>query len=82
VRAQVLTLLDKLQRERGLSYLFITHDLSIVPLIADEVAVMKDGKIVEQGSVEAVMQHPQERYTQTLLAAAPKLPHINMKENT
>jgi peptide/nickel transport system ATP-binding protein len=82
VRAQVLTLLNKLQRERGLSYLFITHDLSIVPLIADEVAVMKDGKIVEQGSVEAVMQHPQERYTQTLLAAAPKLPHINMKENT
>jgi len=74
VRSQVLKLLRKLQQESGVSYLFITHDLSIVPTIADEVAVMKEGKIVEQGSVEDVMKNPQEEYTKTLLAAAPKLP--------
>ncbi len=77
VRAQVLTLLKKLQQESGVSYLFITHDLSIVPTIADEVAVMKEGKIVEQGSVVDVMENPQEEYTKTLLAAAPKLPNQN-----
>lgn len=75
VRAQVLQLLKKLQEESGVSYLFITHDLSIVPMIADEVAVMKEGKIVEQGYVMDVMENPQHLYTQTLLAAAPKLPH-------
>ena len=76
VRAQILTLLKRLQDERGLSYLFITHDLSIIPSIADEVAVMKRGKIVEQGSVVQVMQEPKHPYTQTLLQAAPKLPKI------
>jgi len=74
VRAQVLTLLKKLQKESGVAYLFITHDLSIIDLVADEVAVMKEGKIVEQGSVKEVMQSPQHTYTQTLLASAPKLP--------
>ncbi len=73
VRTQVLALLTKLQEESGVSYLFITHDLSIVPMIADEVAVMKEGKIVEQGSVEDVMENPQHPYTQKLLASAPKL---------
>jgi len=76
VRSQVLHLLQKLQRESGVSYLFITHDLSIVPTIADEVAVMKDGKIVEQGLVEDVMGNPQHSYTQTLLEAAPTLPNL------
>jgi peptide/nickel transport system ATP-binding protein len=74
VRTQILTLLQKLQEESGVSYLFITHDLSIVPVIADEVAVMKEGKIVEQGSVEEVMENPQHPYTQKLLRSAPKLP--------
>lgn len=74
VRAQVLALLKKLQQESGVSYLFITHDLSIVPAIADEIAVMKGGKIVEHGTVKEVMEHPEERYTKRLLAAAPKLP--------
>lgn len=73
VRAQVLKLLSDLQQENGVSYLFITHDLSIIPTIAHEVAVMKEGKIVEQGLVTDVMQNPQEPYTQTLLASAPKL---------
>jgi peptide/nickel transport system ATP-binding protein len=74
VRAQILKLLQKLQHESGVSYLFITHDLSIVPTIADEIAVMKEGKIVEQGSVEKVMNEPQHPYTQKLLKSAPKLP--------
>ncbi len=73
VRTQVLALFETLQRESGVSYLFITHDLSIVPMIADEVAVMKEGKIVEQGSVEDVMLHPRHPYTQRLLASAPQL---------
>jgi peptide/nickel transport system ATP-binding protein len=73
VRAQVLKLLKKLQKERGLSYLFITHDLSIVPIIADEVAVMKEGRLVEFGVTEEVMREPKEVYTQQLLAAAPRL---------
>lgn len=73
VRTQVLALLGKLQEESGVSYLFITHDLSIVPMIADEVAVMKEGKLVEQGLVEDVMEDPQHPYTQKLLASAPKI---------
>jgi peptide/nickel transport system ATP-binding protein len=77
VRTQVLALLTKLQEESGVSYLFITHDLSIIPMIADEVAVMKEGKIVEQGLVEEVMENPQHPYTQTLLASAPKIKREN-----
>lgn len=77
VRAQVLKLLSNLQQEHGVSYLFITHDLSIIPTIAHEVAVMKEGKIVEQGLVADVMQHPQQAYTQTLLASAPRLVQEN-----
>jgi len=73
VRSQVLELLKRLQRERGLSYLFITHDLSIIRTIADEVAVMREGKIVEQGLVEEVMENPKNEYTQKLLASAPQL---------
>ena len=73
VRSQVLKLFKKLQDEDGLSYLFITHDLSIVPIVADEVAVMKDGKIVEQGSIVDVMQNPQHAYTKKLLDSAPKI---------
>ncbi len=74
VRSQVLKLLKRLQEEEDLSYLFITHDLSIVPAIADRVAVMKDGKIVEQGRVDEVMSKPKETYTKKLLSSVPKLP--------
>ncbi len=76
VRAEVLKLLKELQIKQGLSYLFITHDLSIIPTIAHQVAVMQAGKIVEQGSVEMVMEHPQHAYTQKLLASAPLLPTV------
>ncbi len=73
VRAQVLNLLESLQQKYHLSFLFITHDLSIIPSIAHEVAVMKEGKIVEQGAVEQVMHAPQHEYTKALLHSAPKL---------
>jgi peptide/nickel transport system ATP-binding protein len=71
VRGQILTLLDELQQRMGVSYLFITHDLSIVPRIAHRVAVMQAGKIVETGSTEQVLTAPKEAYTQRLLASAP-----------
>jgi peptide/nickel transport system ATP-binding protein len=76
VRSKILKLLQKLQKEENLSYLFITHDLSIVPVIADSVAVMKDGKIVEQGLVDNIMQNPKKEYTKKLLDSAPKLPKV------
>ena len=60
--------------ERGLSYLFITHNIGVVEYIADEVAVMQSGRIVEAGSTEAVLGSPQEAYTRSLLAAVPRLP--------
>lgn len=71
VRGQILTLLDELQQSMGVSYLFITHDLSIVPRIAHRVAVMQAGKIVEIGETEQVLMHPKENYTQKLLDSAP-----------
>jgi peptide/nickel transport system ATP-binding protein len=77
VRSQVLKLLKELQDESGLSYLFITHDLSIISTVADRVAVMKDGRIVEQGDVDEVMKNPQNAYTKKLLNSAPKLPNGN-----
>ena len=73
VRAQVLELLESLQKQYQLSYLFITHDLSIIPAIAHKVAVMQDGKVVEQGTVEEIMHNPQHEYTQKLLNSAPQL---------
>ncbi|AGI73135.1 glutathione import ATP-binding protein [Octadecabacter arcticus 238] len=74
VRAQVLDLIADLCRKRPLAYLFISHDLTVVRSVTDRVLVMKFGQIVEQGATESVFNNPQHPYTQTLLAAAPKLP--------
>ncbi len=69
VRAQIIDLVRKLQREMGLSALFITHDLNSVRSLAHQVAVMRNGKIVEHGETEHIFAHPAEDYTRTLLAA-------------
>jgi len=72
IQAQVLNLLIELQQEMGLAYVFISHDLSVVRHIADQVLVMYLGKPVEQGRSEAVFSHPQHPYTQALLSATPQ----------
>ena len=72
VQAQVLNLLKDLQDELGLAYIFISHDLAVVRFMADEVLVMKDGEVVEQASVEQILDQPQQDYTRRLLAAIPR----------
>jgi peptide/nickel transport system ATP-binding protein len=73
VQAQILNLLHDLQSELGVAYLFITHNFGVVEYLADEVAVMVAGKMVEQGRAEQVLHAPQHPYTQRLLAAVPRL---------
>ncbi len=71
VQAQIINLLENLQEEHGLAYLFVAHDLSVVHHTADRVAVMYLGQIVEQGPVEAIFDDPQHPYTRALLASIP-----------
>nr|MBA3528882.1 ABC transporter ATP-binding protein [Propionibacteriaceae bacterium] len=71
VQEQTLKLLEDLQARLGLTYLFITHDLAVVRLIAEHVLVMKQGKVVESGTVDDVFDNPQTEYTTSLLAAIP-----------
>jgi peptide/nickel transport system ATP-binding protein len=73
VQAQILALLRKLQKEHQLGYLFITHNISVVEYIAHYVAVMYQGKIVEQGKVEQVLMHSEHEYTKQLLSAVPRI---------
>jgi oligopeptide transport system ATP-binding protein len=70
VQKQVVELLRELQRKHGLSYIFISHDLTLVRAMADHVLVMRHGKVIEEGSAEAIFDRPAEDYTQRLLAAA------------
>ncbi|GAA2705123.1 ABC transporter ATP-binding protein [Micromonospora olivasterospora] len=71
VQAQVLDLMRRLQRDLGLTYVFISHDLSVVEMMADEIVVMSQGRVVEQGTVEQIFRAPQHPYTKALLAAIP-----------
>jgi ABC-type oligopeptide transport system ATPase subunit len=73
VQSQVLNLLRRLQRERNLTFLFITHNLGVVEYLADEVCVMEMGKIVERGPVDDIFDRPRMPYTQRLLSAIPSL---------
>jgi oligopeptide transport system ATP-binding protein len=81
VQAQVLNLLDELQRELGVSYVFISHDLSVVRHVADRVAVMYLGRIVEYGTAEEVFESPRHPYTAALLSAAPELETTGDRRN-
>ena len=73
VQAQILALISELQKEIGMPVLFITHDMGVVAQIADRVAVMRYGEIVESGTAQAIFAHPQHPYTQALLSAVPRL---------
>ena len=80
VQSQVLNLLRRLQRENGLTFLFITHNLGVVEYLADEVCVMEQGRIIERGTVDQIFDAPQQAYTRRLLSAIPSLdpdkPHL------
>mgnify|MGYP000844524004 FL=1 len=80
IQAQIVNLLKKLQKEKGLTYLFIAHDLSMVKYISDRIAVMYHGRIVEMGSAECVYTNPQHAYTKSLLSAIP-LPDPREEKN-
>ena len=80
IQAQILNLLKDLQRDFGLAYLFISHDLSVVRAMSDDIAVMKDGKIVEAGTADEVYEHPKDSYTQALLASVPVPDPRRMRE--
>lgn len=71
IRAQVLNLMSRLQKSRGLTYLFIAHDLSVVRFISDRIAVIRKGQIVELAETEELFQHPMHPYTRALLSAVP-----------
>jgi peptide/nickel transport system ATP-binding protein len=73
VQARVIALLRDLQRERGLSYVFIAHDLAVVRQLSDRVAVMSAGKVVEEGTRDDVFERPQHPYTRSLLDAVPRI---------
>ena len=73
LQAQILNLLAQLQREFGISYLFITHNIGVVEYIANDVVVMQKGRVEESGPADRVLSNPQSDYTRTLLAAVPRV---------
>ncbi|MFV0466897.1 MAG: ATP-binding cassette domain-containing protein [Lachnospiraceae bacterium] len=82
IRSQVLNLLDKLQKEKGLTYLFIAHDLSVMRFITDRIAVIHEGVIVELADTKELFEHPLHPYTKALLSAIPLPNPLLEKEKT
>jgi ABC-type oligopeptide transport system ATPase subunit len=80
VQAQVINLLLELQLDRSLSYMFITHDLSVVRHLCQRVVVLRKGRVVETGLTDAVMTNPQDPYTQRLILASPVVDPLEQKE--
>ncbi len=80
IQAQILNLLKDLQRDFGLTYLFISHDLAVVRGMSDHIAVMKNGQILEMGTADEVYEHPKHEYTKALLTAVPVPDPRRMKE--
>ena len=79
IQAQIIKLLLELQKEMGLTYLFISHDISVIGYLADRVAVMYLGEIVEMGPVDSVLSRPRHPYTQSLMSAVPEVDHTGPK---
>ncbi|MEI6063120.1 MAG: ABC transporter ATP-binding protein [Pseudanabaena sp. ELA748] len=77
IQSQVLQLMRDLKKEFKLTYIFITHDLAVAQFFCDRIAVMRNGKIIEQGSTAEVLTNPQHEYTQSLIASIPRIPYIN-----
>src|SRR5262249_30383546 len=80
VQAQVVDLLRELQARHGLAYLFISHDLKVIRAVSDEILVMRDGRVVEQGPTERIFEHPEQAYTRALMAAAFELEPVEEGE--
>ncbi len=80
VQARVLELLQNIQKEKQFATLFVTHDLAVVDLLADRIAVMQHGKIVEQGTKEQILRNPRDPYTQRLIAAVPVPDPVEQRE--
>ncbi|MCA6621634.1 MAG: ABC transporter ATP-binding protein, partial [Pseudanabaena sp. M165S2SP1A06QC] len=77
IQSQVLQLMRDLKQEFKLTYIFITHDLAVAQFFCDRIAVMRRGKIVEQGSTKGVLTNPQNEYTKSLIASIPRIPYVN-----
>jgi microcin C transport system ATP-binding protein len=80
VQAQVVDLLRELQARHGFAYLFISHDLKVIRAVSDEILVMRDGRVVEQGPTERIFEHPEQAYTRALMAAAFDLEPVEESE--
>ena len=81
VQAQVLNFMKRIQKEYNLSYLFISHDLSVVKHMADDIAIMHRGRFVERGTKEKIFKNPQHIYTKRLLSAIPQIDPLNRKQH-
>lgn len=77
IQSQVLQLMADLKQEFKLTYIFITHDLAVAQFFCDRIAVMRNGKILEQGSTADVLSNPQDEYTKALIASIPRIPYVN-----